>query len=148
MAIKYNDPNIVIGGANYVAKYYPWTSAGSWWNDHHMNRLVDNGGTVTDVSRRVNGKIVPGTHLPDRINNFNQASKIFTSVTPSTSPVNPAPKPINPVNPTPKPVNPVNPVNPTPKPVNPVNPVPIAPITPGKPTGLEGIKPGAKISLA
>ena len=72
-----NDPNIVTGGVAYVAKNYPWTSAGYWWSANNMNKLVDNGATVTDVSRRVNGAIKPSTHLPDRINNFNQAEKIF-----------------------------------------------------------------------
>jgi hypothetical protein len=46
MAVKYNDPNIVIGGAKYVAQYYPWTSAGSWWSANKMNAVVDKGASV------------------------------------------------------------------------------------------------------
>ena len=72
-----NDPNIVKGGVDYVAKYYPWTSAGFWWDNNNMNKLVDRGGTVTDVSRRVNGSIRPSTHLPQRIEYYNQATHIF-----------------------------------------------------------------------
>jgi predicted chitinase len=77
-----HDPNIVIGGANYVAKYYPWSSAGQWWTDNKMNKYVDKGASVTEISKRVNcGNIKCGVtekmHLPDRINNFNTAHQIF-----------------------------------------------------------------------
>ena len=41
-----HDPNIVTGGAKYVAEKYPWSSAGFWWANNNMNQLVDNGATV------------------------------------------------------------------------------------------------------
>jgi putative chitinase len=76
-ALHFNDANIVTGGANYVAKHYPFTSAGYWWTINDMNQLIDKGATVTDISKRISGTINENTHLPDRINNFNTATQIF-----------------------------------------------------------------------
>jgi len=41
-----NDPNIVTGGVKYVAANYPWTSAGQWWSQNNMNKMVDNGASA------------------------------------------------------------------------------------------------------
>ena len=35
------DPEIMEGGAEYVAKKYAWMAAGFWWNNNGMNTLVD-----------------------------------------------------------------------------------------------------------
>ncbi len=53
-ANEIGDPNIM-EGCEYVAKKYPFTSAGFWWANNDMNALCDDGGTVEDVTRRVNG---------------------------------------------------------------------------------------------
>ena len=45
----------VMKGVDYVATTYPFTSAGHWWMNNSMNNLIDNGGTVEQVSKRVNG---------------------------------------------------------------------------------------------
>ena len=45
----------VMKGVDYVATTYPFTSAGHWWMNNGMNNLIDNGGTVEQVSKRVNG---------------------------------------------------------------------------------------------
>ena len=42
-------------GVDYVSTTYPFTSAGVWWYNNNMNYLIDNGGTVEEVTRRVNG---------------------------------------------------------------------------------------------
>ncbi|MCD8804638.1 YSIRK-type signal peptide-containing protein [Staphylococcus warneri] len=69
------DPDIVNKGVEYVANKYPWSSAAWFWNNKNINKIVDNGGSVQDVTRVVNG----GTNgLNDRINYYNQAKKIFT----------------------------------------------------------------------
>lgn len=53
---KYVEDNNVINiGAPYVAKKYPWTSAGFWWNKNNMNSLCDSNPTVRQVTLRVNG---------------------------------------------------------------------------------------------
>lgn len=45
----------VMEGVDYVAARYPWLSAGFWWLNARMNQLIDNGATVEEVTRRVNG---------------------------------------------------------------------------------------------
>lgn len=49
-----NDPK-VMDGCDYVAKTYPFTSAGFWWSNNNMNALCDRGATVEEVTLRVNG---------------------------------------------------------------------------------------------
>lgn len=36
------DPQIMEGGAEYVAAKYPWLAAGIWWEKNNMNVVVDN----------------------------------------------------------------------------------------------------------
>ncbi|MFW3527590.1 LysM peptidoglycan-binding domain-containing protein, partial [Staphylococcus caprae] len=68
------DNKIVEKGVEYVANKYPWSSAAWFWSTKNLNSIVDKGGTVTDVTRVVNG----GTNgLNDRIAYYNQAKKIF-----------------------------------------------------------------------
>lgn len=67
------DQNIM-QGVDYVAKNYPWTSAGYWWYSHNMNQFCDNGATVEQVTKRVNG----GTRgLEQRKKYYNLACQIF-----------------------------------------------------------------------
>jgi len=54
LAYAIADPR-VMEGVDYVAKHYPWTSAGYWWSTHNMNALCDAGATVKKITRRVNG---------------------------------------------------------------------------------------------
>lgn len=49
-----NDPQ-VMEGCEYVAKTYPFTSAGFWWHNNDMNSLCDSGASVEHVTRCVNG---------------------------------------------------------------------------------------------
>ena len=49
-----NDPR-VMEGVDYVAKTYPFTSAGYWWVSNEMNELCDTNPTVEQVTLRVNG---------------------------------------------------------------------------------------------
>ena len=48
------DPR-VMEGVSYVSKTYPFTSAGFWWYNNHMNDLVASGAGVEKVTLRVNG---------------------------------------------------------------------------------------------
>lgn len=48
------DPRIM-GGVDYVARVYPFSSAGFWWHRNGMNALCDRGASVRQISRRVNG---------------------------------------------------------------------------------------------
>jgi putative chitinase len=48
------DPRIM-EGVDYVSVAYPWSSAGFWWNKAGMNRYIDGGYTVEQVTKRVNG---------------------------------------------------------------------------------------------
>ncbi|MDH9624135.1 LysM peptidoglycan-binding domain-containing protein, partial [Staphylococcus capitis] len=68
------DNKIIEKGVEYVANKYPWSSAAWFWSTKNINSIVDNGGTVTDVTRVVNG----GTNgLNDRIAFYKQAKNIF-----------------------------------------------------------------------
>jgi predicted chitinase len=68
-----NDPR-VMEGVVYVASKYPFTSAGFWWDNNNMNALCDRGGTVEQVTRRVNGGL---NGLDDRLQYYAKASSIF-----------------------------------------------------------------------
>jgi putative chitinase len=48
------DPKIMEGAA-YVARKYPWTSAGFWWEKNGMNALCDRGASVKEITKKVNG---------------------------------------------------------------------------------------------
>jgi len=45
----------IMEGVDYVAAHYPWSSAGFWWMNAGMNVRIDQGWTVEQVSKRVNG---------------------------------------------------------------------------------------------
>lgn len=45
----------VMEGCDYVARVYPFTSAGFWWQQNQMNALIDSGATVEQVTYRING---------------------------------------------------------------------------------------------
>lgn len=47
--------NRVMEGVDYVAENYPWSSAGFWWDNNNMNTLCDNGTTVQEITKKVNG---------------------------------------------------------------------------------------------
>ncbi|NOU79772.1 RHS repeat protein [Paenibacillus sp. LMG 31459] len=68
------DSKILDLGAEYVAENYAWRAAGFWWDDNNMNKLVDSGASVTQVTRRVNG----GTnHLANRQKYYALAKKVI-----------------------------------------------------------------------
>lgn len=66
----------VMEGVNYVAEYLPFTSAGFWWYRNGLNQMIDNGATVAQVSKRVNGKH-PANGLIDRIKYYKIACKVI-----------------------------------------------------------------------
>ena len=51
----YLDDPRVMEGVDYVAKNYPFTSAGYWWMRNDMNRRCDEGYSVKEITRVVNG---------------------------------------------------------------------------------------------
>lgn len=50
-----NDPDIFNLGPQYVAENYAWSAAGWFWYEKDINTLIANGGSVADVTKRVNG---------------------------------------------------------------------------------------------
>jgi len=64
----------VMSGVDYVATNYPWTSAGFWWNRNSMNNLCDQGASVDQITRRVNGGY---NGLEDRRMYYNRACNIW-----------------------------------------------------------------------
>lgn len=48
------DPRIM-EGVDYVAKKYPFTSAGYFWKSNNLNELCDDNATVEEITRIVNG---------------------------------------------------------------------------------------------
>lgn len=45
---------IVDEGADYVADNFAWESAGYYWETNRINEVIDNGGTIDDVSKLIN----------------------------------------------------------------------------------------------
>jgi len=64
----------VMEGVDYVANNLPWTSAGFWWYRNGMNSLCDNGASVEQVTRRVNGGY---NGLESRRSYYNKACQVF-----------------------------------------------------------------------
>jgi hypothetical protein len=67
-------------GHSYVAQVYPFTSAGFWWKNNNMNALCDRGGTVKEVTKRVNGGY---NGLSDRQRYYDKACQVIKQL-PST----------------------------------------------------------------
>jgi putative chitinase len=67
------DPR-VMEGCNYVAHALPFTASGHWWHCNNLNQMIDNGATVEQVTRRVNGGY---NGLDDRKRYYAIASKVI-----------------------------------------------------------------------
>ncbi|MFN7215915.1 MULTISPECIES: D-Ala-D-Ala carboxypeptidase family metallohydrolase [unclassified Microcystis] len=70
----------VMQGHSYVAQVYPFTSAGFWWKNNNMNALCDRGGTVKEVTKKVNGGY---NGLSDRQRYYDKACQVIKQL-PST----------------------------------------------------------------
>lgn len=68
-----SDPR-VMEGCDYVAKTYPFSSAGFWWHNNKMNALCDRGGTVEEVTFCVNGGY---NGLDDRKKYYEKAKRVI-----------------------------------------------------------------------
>ncbi|MDB9414853.1 C39 family peptidase [Microcystis aeruginosa] len=64
----------VMQGHSYVAQVYPFTSAGFWWKNNNMNALCDRGGTVREVTKKVNGGY---NGLADRQRYYDKACQVI-----------------------------------------------------------------------
>ncbi len=47
------DTNVYSQGADYVVENYAWQASGWWWMHNSINKLVDNGASVDDISLKV-----------------------------------------------------------------------------------------------
>jgi predicted chitinase len=65
----------VMQGCEYVAANYPFTSAGYFWYSRGLNQLADNGATVEEITRVVNGPKLNG--LEERQRYFEIALTIW-----------------------------------------------------------------------
>jgi len=70
----------VMQGHSYVAQVYPFNSAGFWWKNNNMNALCDRGGTVREVTQKVNGRY---NGLSDRQRYYDKACQVIKQL-PST----------------------------------------------------------------
>jgi len=64
----------VMEGVDYVADTYPFTSAGFWWHNNNMNQLCESGGTIKQVTKRVNGGY---NGLADREYYYERCTKVI-----------------------------------------------------------------------
>jgi len=64
----------IMQGYTYVAENHPWMSAGFWWYTNNMNAFIDDGATIEQVTRRVNGGL---NGLDDRREMFRRAANIW-----------------------------------------------------------------------
>lgn len=70
-----HDPK-VMNGVGYVSTTYPFSSAGFWWHNNDMNALCDRGGSVEQVTERVNGGF---NGLADREAYYQRACQVIPS---------------------------------------------------------------------
>ena len=67
------DPK-VMEGVDYVAANYPFTSAGFWWKNNRVNQDCDEGASVLQITKIVNG----GTNgLQDREDYYNKTLEVI-----------------------------------------------------------------------
>jgi len=67
------DPR-VMEGHSYVSSVYPFTSAGYFWMQKKLNKMCDDGATVKQITRVINGGY---NGLDDRERYYQKASKII-----------------------------------------------------------------------
>jgi putative chitinase len=60
----------VMHGCDYVARIYPFSSAGFWWMNNGVSEAIANGADIYAVTRRVNGGL---NGIDDRIAYYNLA---------------------------------------------------------------------------
>ena len=53
MLANYTNDDRVMEGGDYVAKTYPFTSAGAWWSNNSMSDLIDGGAKYRGKSHDV-----------------------------------------------------------------------------------------------
>lgn len=75
------DPRVMEGCA-YVARRYPFSSAGFWWHDNRINEEVDHGASCRRISRLVNGRD-PANGLADREAWFATVSAVIAPTAPT-----------------------------------------------------------------
>lgn len=68
------DPKVIEIGCTYTAKNYPASISGFWWMRNSMNNLIDNGATVEEITRRINGGL---TGIADRKRYYAIACKVI-----------------------------------------------------------------------
>lgn len=68
--------NRIMEGATYVSQTYPWSSAGFWWYNNHMNFPCDNGATVDQVLKKIYDGLDSKIYL-DAQNFYKLACSIF-----------------------------------------------------------------------
>ncbi len=84
----FDDPaikaKIMSEGADYVDEYLAWDASGYWWRNNGMNAKIDNGATVTQVSRGVNrgiGNMYDESkdilHLKERLDYYKKALEVI-----------------------------------------------------------------------
>jgi putative chitinase len=64
----------VMEGHQYVAKHYPFSSAGWFWTTRKLNKLCDDGASVAAITRVVNGGSMG---LADRLAYYDRAKKML-----------------------------------------------------------------------
>jgi predicted chitinase len=82
---KYIGDMRVMEGYSYVAKEYPFTSAGFWWNKNQMNKEVDQGASCRRISTLVNGRD-PANGLEEREAYFAKAIQTIPSAPVAATP--------------------------------------------------------------
>lgn len=68
-ANRIQDQNVMLGHV-YLAQTYPFTSAGWFWETRKLNKLCDQGASVSEITRIINGGL---NGLNDRVSYYNKA---------------------------------------------------------------------------
>ena len=64
----------VMEGCDYVAEYYPFSSAGWYWTTRNLNKLCDEGASVAAITKVINGGY---RGLQDRIAYYERAKNVL-----------------------------------------------------------------------
>ena len=68
------DSNVYSQGADYVGENYAWKASGWFWMNNRINTLIDNGASVKEVTKVVNGGY---SKLEEREAAFNKIKKLL-----------------------------------------------------------------------
>ena len=81
-ATAIGNQEIVNKGADYLAQNYAWEAAGYWWRNNDINRIINRGTYIREITLKVNPRLIYNTQelekqLKEREAYYNQTVNIL-----------------------------------------------------------------------